>query len=79
MIARNQPFLWFDGNAEEAARYYAETFSDTRIDAITHAPGDYRTRQKGDVLAVEMTIFGMPFVLLNREPRFDEAVGVRIC
>jgi predicted 3-demethylubiquinone-9 3-methyltransferase (glyoxalase superfamily) len=80
MIAKIQPFLWFDGNAEEASRFYAETFPDTRVGAIARAPGDYPAGKKGDVLTVEMTILGMPFVLLNGGPtfKFNEAVSFQV-
>ncbi len=57
--------LWFDGAAEEAARFYAATFPDSRIDAITRAPGDYPAGRTGDVLTVEFTVCGTPFVGLN--------------
>ena len=80
MTAKIQPCLWFDRNAEEAARFYAATFPHTRIDAIHRAPGDYPSGQQGDVLTVEMTILGMPFLLLNGGPQFsfDEAVSFQV-
>ena len=80
MPAKIQPCLWFNMNAEEAAKFYAATFPDTRIDAIHHAPGDYPAGKKGNVLTVEMTIFGMPFLLLNGGPQFtfDEAISFQI-
>ena len=80
MIPKIQPCLWFDGNAEEAARFYADTFPDTRIGDVMHAPGDYPYGKKGDVLTVEMTILGMPFLLLNGGPqfKFDEAVSFQV-
>jgi predicted 3-demethylubiquinone-9 3-methyltransferase (glyoxalase superfamily) len=80
MVAKIQPCLWFDGNAEEAARFYADTFPDTRIDTVMRAPGDYPSGKKGDVLTVEMTILGMPFLLLNGGPEFtfDEAVSFQV-
>ena len=40
MIAKIRPCLWFDGNAEEASRFYADTFPESRIDAVMRAPGD---------------------------------------
>lgn len=70
MIAKIQPCLWFDGDAEEAARFYADTFPETRIDAVNRAPDDYPAGKKGDVLTIEMTILGMPFLLLNGGPEF---------
>ena len=80
MIAKLQPCLWFDGNAEEAARFYAETFPDSRIGAVMRAPGDYPSGKKGDVLTVDVTILGMPFVLLNGGPefKFNEAVSFQV-
>ncbi|HEV8695427.1 MAG TPA: VOC family protein [Lysobacter sp.] len=80
MISKIQPCLWFDGNAEEAARFYADTFPDSRIGAVKRAPGDYPAGKKGDVLTVEMTILGMPFLLLNGGPEFtfNEAVSFQV-
>lgn len=80
MVARIQPCLWFDGNAEDAARFYADTFPDTRIGTVMRAPGDYPSGKEGDVLTVEMTILGMPFLLLNGGPEFtfDEAVSFQV-
>jgi len=80
MIAKIQPCLWFDHNAEEAARFYAATFPDSRVGAISRAPADYPAGKKGDVLTVEMTILGMPFLLLNGGPQFtfDEAVSYQV-
>ena len=65
MIPRIQPCLCFDGNAEEAADFYAATFADTRIDKINRAPGDYPDGKQGGVLTIEMMILGKPFLLLN--------------
>jgi len=80
MTAKIQPCLWFDKNGEEAARFYAATFPDSRIDAIHRAPGDYPSGRKGDVLTIEMTILGMPFLLLNGGPTFtfDEAISFQV-
>ncbi|WP_432277845.1 VOC family protein [Lysobacter stagni] len=80
MIPKLQPCLWFDGNAEEAARFYAETFPDSRIDAIHRAPSDYPAGKQGNVLTVEVTVLGMRFLLLNGGPQFtfDEAVSFQV-
>lgn len=80
MTAKIQPCLWFDKNAEEAARFYDATFPDTRIEAILRAPGDYPAGKQGDVLTIEMTILGMPFLLLNGGPefKFDEAISFQV-
>jgi predicted 3-demethylubiquinone-9 3-methyltransferase (glyoxalase superfamily) len=80
MIAKIQPCLWFDKNAEEAAAFYAATFPQSRVGAVQRAPGDYPAGRKGDVLTVEMTLLGMPFLLLNGGPQFtfDEAISFQV-
>ena len=80
MTAKIQPCLWFNMNAEEAANFYAATFPNTRIDATHRAPEDYPAGKKGNVLTVEMTILGMPFLLLNGGPQFtfDEAISFQV-
>jgi predicted 3-demethylubiquinone-9 3-methyltransferase (glyoxalase superfamily) len=74
------PCLWFDGNAEEAATFYASLLPDSRIDAIHKAPGDYPSGKTGNVLTVEFTLMGRPFLSLNGGPqfRFNEAVSLMI-
>lgn len=68
--AKNTICLWYNNDAEEAARFYAETFPDSIVGAITHAPGDYPSGQQGDTLTVEFTVLGIPCVGLNGGPTF---------
>ncbi len=72
--------LWFDGQAEEAANFYARTFPDSHVDAVHRAPGDYPSGKQGDVIMVEFTVLGMPFLGLNGGPQFklDEAVSLQV-
>jgi predicted 3-demethylubiquinone-9 3-methyltransferase (glyoxalase superfamily) len=74
------PCLWFDGNAEEAATFYASVLPDSRVDHIHKAPGDYPFGKAGDVLTVEFTLMGRAFVGLNGGPyfKFNEAVSFQI-
>jgi predicted 3-demethylubiquinone-9 3-methyltransferase (glyoxalase superfamily) len=74
------PCLWFDGNAEEAATFYASLLPDSRVDAVHKAPGDFPSGQSGNVLTVEFTLMGRPFVGLNGGPhfKFNEAVSLMI-
>jgi predicted 3-demethylubiquinone-9 3-methyltransferase (glyoxalase superfamily) len=74
------PCLWFDGRAEEAARLYTSLLPDSRIDAVHRAPADYPSGRKGDVLTVEFTLAGRPFVGLNGGPyfTFNEAVSFQL-
>ncbi|MGE0757042.1 MAG: VOC family protein [Pirellulaceae bacterium] len=66
--AKNTICLWFDRNAEEAARFYAQTFPDSSVDAVHLAPGDFPSGKKGDVLTVEFTVMGIPCLGLNGGP-----------
>jgi len=74
------PCLWFDKNAEEAARFYAETFPDSRVTAVHKSPVDYPSGKAGDTLTVEFTVLGQPFVGLNGGPafHFSEAVSFQV-
>ncbi len=74
------PCLWFDHNAHEAAEFYAATFPDSRIDSVHRAPSDYPDGKQGNVLTVQFTILGMPFLGLNGGPhfRFNEAVSFQV-
>jgi 2-polyprenyl-6-hydroxyphenyl methylase/3-demethylubiquinone-9 3-methyltransferase len=60
--------LWFDGAAEAAARFYADTFPDSSVGDIIRAPGDYPAGRQGDALTVEFTVCGTPFLGLNGGP-----------
>ncbi|MBW8784378.1 MAG: VOC family protein [Novosphingobium sp.] len=64
--------LWFDGTAEEAARFYAATFADTEVTGVHRAPGDYPDGKQGNVLTVEFTIMGIPCIGLNGGPAFPQ-------
>lgn len=72
MISKNTVCLWYDGNAEQAARFYAETFPDTRVTAVHRAPGDYPDGKEGNVLTVEFTVMGIPCIGLNGGPVFKQ-------
>jgi predicted 3-demethylubiquinone-9 3-methyltransferase (glyoxalase superfamily) len=64
-MAKNVICLWYDGNAEEAARFYAQTFPDSTVTAAHRAPGDYPDGKQGQVLTVEFTVLGVPCLGLN--------------
>lgn len=68
--AKNTICLWYDGGAEEAARFYAETFPDSSVGAVHRAPSDFPSGKKGDVLTVEFTVMGIPCLGLNGGPAF---------
>jgi predicted 3-demethylubiquinone-9 3-methyltransferase (glyoxalase superfamily) len=64
-MAKNVVCLWYDKEAEEAARFYAQTFPDSAVTAVHRAPGDYPSGKKGDVLTVQFTVAGIPCLGLN--------------
>lgn len=79
MIQKISPFLWFDGNAEEAANFYTSIFPDSRITNISRnakgMPGE-----EGAVLTVSFQLFGQNFVALNGGPiyKFTEAISFMV-
>lgn len=79
-IAKNTICLWYDHDAEEAARFYAQTFPDSSVGAIVLAPGDYPSGKKGDVITVNFTVLGIPCIGLNGGPEFkhNEAFSFQV-
>jgi predicted 3-demethylubiquinone-9 3-methyltransferase (glyoxalase superfamily) len=74
------PFLWFDGQAEQAARFYVSLFPDSRIERVNRSPADTPSGPAGMVITVEFTLAGTRFVALNGGPMysFTEAVSFQI-
>ena len=72
--------LWFDGKAEDAAKLYCGLFPDSALGDVQQAPGDYPGGSKGDVLTVEFTVLGKPFLALNGGPEagFTDAVSFQV-
>src|SRR2546423_14051419 len=79
-MAKNTICLWYDGDAEAAARFYAQTFPDSTVGAVHRAPGDYPSSKKGDVLIVEFNVAGVSCVGLNGGPTFkhNEAFSFQV-
>jgi len=65
---QNTICLWYDRDAEEAARFYAKTFPDSSVGAVHRAPGDYPSGKQGDVLTVDFVVMGIPCMGLNGGP-----------
>ena len=72
-MAKNVICLWYDGTAEDAARFYAQTFPNSAVTAVHHAPGDYPAGKQGQVLTVEFTVLGVPCLGLNGGPAFKHS------
>lgn len=72
--------LWFDGDAEEAARFYADTFPDSALGTIFRAPSDFPGGKQGDALTVEFTVCGRAFSGLNGGDMFkpNESVSFMV-
>ena len=73
--------LWFDHDAEEAARFYAETFPDSAIHGVQQAPADFPGGKEGSTLVVEFTVMGIPCIGLNGGPapfRHNEAFSFQV-
>lgn len=78
-----RPNLWFDTEAEEAARFYVDIFKDGKLGAMTHYPEagrDIHGKPAGSVLTVEFELNGMSFLALNGGSKFtfNEAVSLEI-
>jgi predicted 3-demethylubiquinone-9 3-methyltransferase (glyoxalase superfamily) len=73
------PCLWFDGEAEEAARFYTSIFDNSRIIEISHYPED-SPRPAGMVMVVEFELDGHRFTALNGGPEFafDDAISLQV-
>ena len=69
---KNRICLWFNRDAEAAARFYAATFPDSSVLAVHRAPGDYPDGKQGDALVVDFTVMGLPCMGLNGGPHFQQ-------
>src|SRR5215467_10198380 len=71
------PFLWFDGQAEEAANFYISIFRNSRITAVSRC-GEAGPGPKGSVMVVSFELDGRAFTALNGGPmfKFTEAISM---
>jgi predicted 3-demethylubiquinone-9 3-methyltransferase (glyoxalase superfamily) len=72
-MKKNTICLWYDKDAEAAARFYAETFPDSSVGDVSYAPSDFPSGKKGDALTVEFTVVGIPCIGLNGGPAFKHS------
>ncbi len=75
-MQRITPFLWFDGRAEEAAKFYTSIFPDSKIERVARYP-EGSPRPAGSVMTVAFRLEGQEFIALNGGPefKFTEAVS----
>jgi len=72
-IAKNTICLWYDKDAEAAARFYAETFPDSAVKEVFRAPADFPSGKAGDALTVTFTVLGIPCLGINGGPMFKHS------
>ena len=72
-MAKNTICLWYERDAEEAARFYARTFPQSSVGAVHHAPGDFPDGKAGDTLTVEFTVAGVACMGINGGPHFKQS------
>jgi predicted 3-demethylubiquinone-9 3-methyltransferase (glyoxalase superfamily) len=72
------PFLWYAREAEEAARFYASLFPDSRVDRVTTMQSDSPSGPPGSVKVVDFTLFGQPFQAMSAGPHheFNDAISM---
>ena len=73
MSPKNTICIWYESDALDAAKFYAETFPDSAVGEIMRAPGDYPDGMQGAILTVEFTVAGIPCVGLNGGPQFKQS------
>jgi predicted 3-demethylubiquinone-9 3-methyltransferase (glyoxalase superfamily) len=69
-MSKITPVLWFDGQVEEAARFYVSLLPGSRIDNVSRSPADTPSGPEGSVLTVDFTLAGQPIQILNGGPDF---------
>jgi predicted 3-demethylubiquinone-9 3-methyltransferase (glyoxalase superfamily) len=72
-VEKNTVCLWYNKDAEDAARFYARTFPDSAVGHIFKAPSDFPSGKKGDVLTVEFTVCGVACIGLNGGTAFKHS------
>lgn len=80
MTPKIRPCLWYDGVAVEAAQFYVSLIPGSELGTIGRSPADNPSVNEGEVLTVEFTLAGQPFLALNGGPefKFNEAVSFQI-
>jgi predicted 3-demethylubiquinone-9 3-methyltransferase (glyoxalase superfamily) len=80
MQSKITPTLWFDGTAEEAARFYTSLFPGSRIVSVNRSAADNPSTRAGEVLTVDFELAGQPFIGLNGGPdfTFNESISFTI-
>jgi predicted 3-demethylubiquinone-9 3-methyltransferase (glyoxalase superfamily) len=80
MSSKIVPFMWYAKEAEEAARFYASVFPDSRVDRVTAMPAESPSGPAGSVKVVEFTLIGQPMMAMTAGPHdpFNDAVSLLV-
>jgi len=72
------PFLWYAKEAEEAAKFYASVFPDSRVDRVTTMMSESPSGPPGSVKVVDFTLLGQPFQAMTAGPHheFNDAISM---
>jgi len=73
MMVKNTICLWYNGDAEEAAKFYAQTFPNSTVGAVQRAPSNFPGGRAGDVLTVEFSVCGVACIGLNGGDAFTQS------
>jgi len=79
-MSKISPCLWFERDAEEAAKFYISLLPNSKIENVMRSPGDYPGGTKHSVLLVEFTLAGQSFQALNggTKPEYTQALSLSI-
>ena len=72
-MTANTICLWFESDAEGAANFYAQTFPDSSVASVVHAPADFPSGKAGDVLTVSFTVVGVQCLGVNGGDAFKHS------
>jgi predicted 3-demethylubiquinone-9 3-methyltransferase (glyoxalase superfamily) len=80
LTAKIVPFLWYATEAEQAARFYASVFPDSRVDSVTAMNADSPSGPAGSVKVVNFTLCGQPFMAMTAGPHheFNDAISFMV-
>ncbi len=73
MTHKNTICLWFEKDAENAAKFYAETFPNSKVTNVFYAPSDFPGGKKDEALTVQFTVCGIPCMAINGGPMFKQS------
>jgi predicted 3-demethylubiquinone-9 3-methyltransferase (glyoxalase superfamily) len=74
------PFFWYAKEAEEAARFYATVFPESRVDRVTKMNAESPSGPPGSVVTVDFTLFGQQFMAMSAGPHdpFNDAISLMV-